>query len=109
MSLFLRLLELDIFAVGTVKTSVQGFPKKLKISPKEAKITSRGTCTSLVAATAKGPITAFCWMDSKPVYGISTGFMNRPVFIPPPAGGKPLLLGFFFFSIPEKNPYYKGF
>ena len=81
MSLFLRLLELDIFAVGTVKTSVQGFPKKLKISPKEAKITSRGTCTSLVAATAKGPITAFCWMDSKPVYGISTGFMNRPVFI----------------------------
>lgn len=77
--LFLQLLSMGIYAVGTIKTNIRGFPKSL-IMKKNSK-SPRGTSKAMVANTAKGPIVAFSWKDTKPVHCISTGYMNNPCTI----------------------------
>lgn len=77
--LFLELLSWGIFAVGTIKTNIRGFPKDI-IMPRNTKF-SRGRSNAMVANTAKGPIVAISWKDTKPVHCISTAYMNNPCII----------------------------
>jgi hypothetical protein len=77
--LFLQLMDIGLYAVGTIKTNMKGFPDEI-VMKKSRKII-RGTSKSMTAMTARGPILALSWMDCKPVHMISTAFMNQPCVI----------------------------
>jgi hypothetical protein len=75
--LFIKLLNINLYAVGTVKTNVSGFPQQLKV--KQTGSMKRGDSRSLLCKLkGYGDLFAVAWMDKKPVYLISTAYMNEP-------------------------------
>ena len=84
--LFIELLSMGIYAVGSVNTNVSGFPKELTLDPKT---TERGTS---ICRTTKipllGNVQALSWMDKKPEYMISTSFVGNPISIERQCGNR---------------------
>jgi len=78
--LFIKLLSINLYAVGTVKKNVSGFPQQLKMSKRD--LAKRGDSKSLLCKLkGYGNILAVAWMDKKPVHLISTAYMNEPCTI----------------------------
>ena len=69
----IKLLEWDLFIVGTVKTNVAGFPKEIIMKRNEH--LPRGTCRFVVTEIPQlGKVVASSWKDTGPVHFISTAF-----------------------------------
>ena len=78
---FLQLLKIGLFAIGTIMPDRKGFPAYCTIGKDRHRLVSRGylsMCTSKSSQT-RGNFLAIGWMDSKPVHLISTGSSNFPV------------------------------
>ena len=67
--LHMSLLQLGFFATGTVKKGSRGFPTSLAGFPK-TQLPPRGTVVVKMHRSRK--ISAVCWVDSKPVFLLST-------------------------------------
>ena len=78
-SLFIQLLSLGLYVVGTTKTNVCGFPKSLLMKPKTEE---RGTIKILSTQILNlGFLLVYSWMDTKPVYMISTAYADHPTIL----------------------------
>ena len=77
---FLQLLKIGLFAIGTIMPDRKGFPSFCTIGKDRQRIVSRGYLSMCSASVPRTPGTflAMGWMDSKPVHLLSTGMSNAP-------------------------------
>ena len=77
---FLQLLKIGLFAIGTIMPDRKGFPSFCTIGKDRQRIVSRGYLSMCSASVPRTPGTflAMGWMDSKPVHLLSTGMTNAP-------------------------------
>ncbi len=80
---FLQLLKIGLFAIGTIITDRKGFPQFCKIAKDQVRNVKRGHLQMGVGnvADVEGDFLALGWMDSKPVHLLATGSANYAVKI----------------------------
>lgn len=78
---FLQLLKIGLFAIGTIMTDRKGFPQFCKIGKDQMRSVKRGHLQMGVGKVPNvdGNFLALGWMDSKPVHLLATGSANYAV------------------------------
>ena len=82
---FLQLLEIGVFAIGTIMPDRKGFPAQVIIGKDKVNDVSRGHLFMAWGAIGMnftktvGQFLAVGWMDSKPVHLLATGISNDPI------------------------------
>ena len=103
-ALFIMLLNIGLYAVGTIRTDSSGFPQTI-IKKKKDKC-ERGDLEALVtqvqvAGENIGTLIASCWVDTKPVHLISTAYGLEPTTV------RRRIRGGNVIDIPTIEPYEK--